>query len=109
MLEIDSLQAGAERDSQPSEGFWEQRIDEWIAATRNIPEDMARTGVVADPDQLASCSASCCESTRPAPSLSGRVLLSSQHVAKMMGELFALKNQAGASGHKDASQESCCK
>ncbi|CAE7321527.1 RMD1 [Symbiodinium sp. CCMP2592] len=46
--------------------FWEQRIDEWIAATRNIPEDMARTG---------------------------RVLLSSQHVAKMMGELFALKNQ----------------
>ncbi|CAE7283122.1 RMD1 [Symbiodinium natans] len=46
--------------------YWEQRIDEWIAATRTIPEDMARTG---------------------------RVLLSSRRVAKMMGELFTLKNQ----------------
>ena len=36
-----------------------------------------------------------------APSPSGRVLLSSQHVAKMMGELFALKNQAGAVGHSN--------
>ncbi|CAE7241835.1 RMD1 [Symbiodinium pilosum] len=46
--------------------YWEQRIDQWIAATRTIPEDMARTG---------------------------RVLLSSERVAMMMGELFALKNK----------------
>ena len=25
--------------------YWEQRIDQWVAATRTIPEDMANTGV----------------------------------------------------------------
>lgn len=46
--------------------YWEQRIDQWVAATRTIPEDMANTG---------------------------RVLLSPHRVSQMMGELFALKNQ----------------
>ena len=26
--------------------YWEQRIDQWVAATRTIPEDMANTGAV---------------------------------------------------------------
>ncbi|CAJ1462001.1 unnamed protein product, partial [Effrenium voratum] len=46
--------------------YWEQRVNKWVAATRTIPENMASTG---------------------------RVLLSSQRVSQMMGELFALKNQ----------------